>query len=211
MNNSTVCTRSNNSVSMVGVLATQFLYSHSNHGKELHKAKLKVKRLSGVEDIINVVTDKRNLKRLDVKPGMTLRLKGVLRTHFQLAEYKCVELYVFADELNVVPCDTPHQNEVYIRAKMSMYHKPNLRVSPFGRQLTDFTLQQENRNNKHTFNFQCVAWNGLAKRITRFEPGTVLTVLGRLQSRNYEKQVDECKVVKIMTHEVSICRILESI
>lgn len=211
MNISTVCNETNNSILLVGNLSTPFVDSHKNHGRSFCKATLNVKRLSGVEDLIPLVVDKAYLEMLNIKEGMTIQVKGILKTYFRPTQYKCVEMYVFADVLTVLPSNTPHRNEVWLRAKMSMYHHPVLRFSPLGRQLVDFTLQQGNRYSKHTYNFQCVAWGSVAREITRLEQGKIVTVVGRLQSRIYNKQTEYDTVIPIMTREVSVCRLLETI
>lgn len=158
MNISTVCTKENNHVYLIGTLASSFTYSHKNHDREFWKATLNVKRLSGFEDSVPIVVDRSHLETISVHEGMVLKVHGILRTHFKLAKYKSLELYVLAYALSIVPDDTKHINEVYLRAKMSKYSKPVLRFTPFGRQIASFTLQQENKNCDHTFNFSCIAW-----------------------------------------------------
>lgn len=211
MSNSTVCINENNVVHLVGVLATPFVKSHVNHKIEFCKAQLRIKRLSGIEDAVTIVVNKSWLENRKVDVGMTLRINGILKTHFKLVKYKCVELYVFVNGYAVVPIDTPHENEVWLRAKMSQYNKAFFRQTLSGKTIADFTVQQENRNNKHTFNFPCIAWGSSATWVKNVELGTVLMIRGRLQSRIYEKQISELESISIQTYEISVNKIEEVI
>lgn len=209
MSNSTVCINENNIVHLVGVLATPFEDSHVNHKIEFCKAQLRIKRLSGIEDVVTIVVNKKWLETRKVDVGMTLRINGILKTHFKLVKYKCVELYVFVNGYAVVPIDTPHENEVWLRAKMSQYTKAFFRHTLSGKPIADFTVQQENRNNKHTFNFPCIAWGSCAIWLKDVKPGTVLMLRGRLQSRTYNKKVNDFSEISIQTHEISVNQIEE--
>lgn len=205
--NSTVCNNENNYVRLTGVLVTPFAYSHINHDKEFWKATLGVKRLSGVEDLIPIVMEKKYLEDITLCEGAVLKIRGILRTHFKPSKYKSIELYVLGYEVTAISGEFEYENEVYLRAKMSKYAKPILRFTPFGRQIITFTLQQENRNCKHTFNFSCIAWGSSARRIANVEAERILTIRGRFQSRVYEKRIDNMNSIFIQTHEISVNKI----
>lgn len=211
MSNSTVCINENNIVRLVGVLATPFEDSHVNHRIEFCKAQLRIKRLSGVEDLVPIVVNKSWLESRKVDVGMTLRVNGILKTHFKLDKYKCVQLYVFVNGYAIVPSNTPHENEVWLRAKMSQYREVHFRHTLSGKTVADFTVQQENRTNKHTFNFPCIAWGSCARWTAKVKPGTVLMIRGRLQSRTYDKQISKLESISIQTQEISVNKIEEVI
>ncbi len=212
MNNSTVCNSANNRVSLVGILATTFEKNYGDNREGFVRAILKSRRFSGVYDTITLIVHKYDLEGLELKVGTTVEIEGVLKTYYKPSKYKTVHTYVFVNAINILPADVPHQNEVWLRAKLSIYHKLDLRFSPFGRQILDFTLSQEQENNpQYTYNVPCIAWYSNARSLAKVMPGSILVIRGRLQSRIYEKVRPGMQPFPIQTHEVSISEVLEVI
>lgn len=210
MSISFLCNSENNRVSLVGVLARPFVDSHLNHGNEFSTAVLKVRRRSGIEDSITLVAMKKDLEGIDLKIGTTLEVEGLLKTYYKPDRFKSLNIYVSVTAINTLPDDVPHQNQVWIRAQISIYNKLALRKSPLGRQILDFMVQQGDRNShKRTYNFQCIAFGSLARRLARVELGSTIVFNGRLQSRIYDKVTPENEVVKILTHEIAVNEVLD--
>lgn len=212
MNNSIVCSSENNRVSLVGILSTTFEKNYGDNREGFMRAILKVRRFSGVYDSITLIAHKHDLEGLELKVGTTVEIEGVLKTYYKPSKYKTVRTYVFVNAINILPADVPHQNQVWLRARFSGYHKIELRFSPFGRQILDFTLSQAQENNsKYTYNVPCIAWNSDARSLAKVSPGSILVIQGRLQSRIYKKVCPGMQPFSILTHEISISEVLEVI
>lgn len=72
--------RSENRIVLRGRLAASPAPSHSNHGVSYLLLPLTVRRLSGVEDRLNVVASEDQLEGLSLSPGDPLTVRGEVRT-----------------------------------------------------------------------------------------------------------------------------------
>lgn len=66
--------------------------------------------------------------------------------------------------------------------------KPIYRKTPFGREISDILLAVNRAYNKSDY-IPCIAWGRTARFCENLEVGTELRVTGRVQSREYEKNM----------------------
>ena len=69
--------------------------------------------------------------------------------------------------------------------------EPVYRETPFGRQITDLIVASNRERNFKSDYIPCIAWGRNAIRASEFNVGTRVKVLGRLQSREYKKKIDD--------------------
>ena len=81
--------------------------------------------------------------------------------------------------------------------------KPIYRQTPFGREIADILLAVNRAYNKSDY-IPSIAWGRNAKFCQNLEVGTEVKIVGRIQSRNYEKKYEDGTVVKKVAYEVSI-------
>ena len=197
-----------NEVYMVGEMLYSCEESHRNNGTIFYRTVLKVSRNSGELDYVPLVLEEKD-KTVAFKDD-TVRLKGLVLTHYKPSKYKNVLMYVMVREIEKVPSNTPHENVVYLAGDMSHYLEPDLRVTPLGRQICDFVVQRKHRTRDYTYNISCVGWGRTAKLISCIGKGRKIAIKGRFQSRVYWKveNGDELNKIPIRTHEISVTKLL---
>ena len=81
--------------------------------------------------------------------------------------------------------------------------KPIYRQTPFGREIADVLLAVNRAYNKSDY-IPTIAWGRNARFCQNLEVGTEVKIVGRIQSRNYEKKYEDGTVVKKVAYEVSV-------
>lgn len=81
--------------------------------------------------------------------------------------------------------------------------KPIYRQTPFGREISDLLLAVNRAYNKSDY-IPCIAWGRNARFCQNLEVGTQVKVVGRVQSRTYEKKHEDGTVETRVAYEVSV-------
>ena len=81
--------------------------------------------------------------------------------------------------------------------------KPVYRQTPFGREIADLLLAVNRAYNKSDY-IPCIAWGRNARFCENIEVGTEVKVVGRVQSRQYEKKHEDGTVENKVAYEVSV-------
>lgn len=81
--------------------------------------------------------------------------------------------------------------------------KPVYRQTPFGREIADLLLAVNRAYNKSDY-IPSIAWGRNARFCQNLEVGTEVKIVGRVQSRNYEKKLEDGSVIRKVAYEVSI-------
>ena len=81
--------------------------------------------------------------------------------------------------------------------------KPIYRQTPFGREIADILLAVNRAYNKSDY-IPSIAWGRNARFCQNLEVGSEVKIIGRVQSRNYEKKYEDGTIVKKVAYEVSI-------
>ena len=81
--------------------------------------------------------------------------------------------------------------------------KPIYRQTPFGREISDILLAVNRAYNKSDY-IPCIAWGRNARFCQNLEVGSQVKVVGRVQSRTYEKKHEDGTVETRVAYEVSI-------
>lgn len=192
----------NNEITLSGRCIREIEYSHTVQGNAFYSTALEIKRLSDRSDILNL-TVPYSLKD-SFKIGGFYSIKGQLRTYNKYRENKNrLVLTVFvkeADTCNVSVC----KNE--IRLNGYICKEPIYRTTPFGRQICDILLAVNRSFNKSDY-IPCIAWGSNAFFTSGLKVGTNVEIIGRLQSREYDKVTDGGEVVQKTAYEVSIASV----
>ena len=81
--------------------------------------------------------------------------------------------------------------------------KPIYRQTPFGREISDILLAVNRAYNKSDY-IPCIAWGRNARFCQNLEVGSEVKVVGRVQSRTYEKKYEDGTSETKVAYEVSI-------
>ena len=83
--------------------------------------------------------------------------------------------------------------------------RPWYRVTPFGREITDMLIAVNRAYNKSDY-IPCIVWGRNARYASSFAVGDKISAIGRVQSRQYEKQLEDGTHMLRTAYEVSVAR-----
>lgn len=188
-----------NHVVLTGTVGDAAVVSHENHGITYFRFPLRVRRLSGVEDVLNVVAASSLLEQVSVLPGDTLRVEGEVRSYNNRSgSGSRLIITVYARSLELT--QEPHRNDLILAGVLCK--PPVLRRTPLGREICDMMLAVNRRYGRADY-LPCIAWGGLAAWCSQLSVGDGLKLNGRLQSRDYTKEIDG-QSVRRTAFEVSV-------
>lgn len=167
-------------------------FSHISRNRKYYVFPLRVARLSGAEDVINVVCDEEKLSVLEVDGSRMLRVTGELRSYNNKSGVgNKLIIFVYATEIEF--CDEEPEN--YITLKGTICKQPVLRMTPLGREICDLLIAV-NRPFGRSDYLPCISWGQNAREAASWNVGDTVVLEGRVQSRNYIKNVDGQQVQK---------------
>ena len=195
---------SRNIAQLCGVIAAAPVFSHSARGESFYTFPLEVARLSGATDRINIIVRDELMESVALNEAEKLCVKGELRSfNNKSGEGAKLVITVFAKELYL--CDDDDLNEVHLVG--TLCKKPNLRMTPMGRDICDLMLAVNRRYGRSDY-LPCITWGLKARETAEWDTGTMVTLDGRIQSRSYVKIVGGDPVEKT-AFEVSVTDISE--
>ena len=200
----------NNHLVLVGKVTSDKRFSHEIYGEKFYIFDMEVSRLSDTTDIIPVTASERILNDELIKIGNKLLVKGQFRSYnsYENEKNKLI-LTVFAKDILTEDKLTDEEleeakrtsNEVVLTGYICK--KPIYRQTPFGREIADILLAVNRAYNKSDY-IPSIAWGRNARFCQNLPTGTEVKVVGRVQSRNYEKKYEDGTVENRVAYEVSI-------
>ena len=200
----------NNQLTLVGKVTSEKRFSHEIYGEKFYIFDLSVPRLSGNADIIPITISERLLVEQDLEIGKNIVIEGQFRSYnsYQNEKNRLV-LTVFAkevtfakeDEEEFKPSKENSSNEVVLDGFICK--KPVYRKTPFGREIADVLLAVNRAYNKSDY-IPCIAWGRNARFCENMPVGTEVRVVGRVQSRQYEKKYEDGTSEIRIAYEVSV-------
>ena len=194
----------NNHLVLVGKIVSDKNYSHEIYGEKFYVFNLEVVRLSSTVDIIPITISERLLTGIDLKIGKKVSVEGQFRSYNNYEnERNRLILTVFAKEILEVSEEEKDDitNEVTLVGYVCK--KPVYRQTPFGREIADVLLAVNRAYNKSDY-IPCIAWGRNARFCQNIEVGTEVKIVGRVQSRTYEKKFEDGTVETRVAYEVSV-------
>ena len=200
----------NNQLVLVGKVTSEKRFSHEIYGEKFYIFDLKVPRLSGNADNIPITISERLLMAEDLEIGKNIIIEGQFRSYNSFEnERNRLILTVFAKEIKFaenqeeefVPSKENTSNEVTLDGYVCK--KPIYRKTPFGREIADILLAVNRAYNKSDY-IPCIAWGRNARFCENMPVGTEVRIVGRVQSRQYEKKYEDGTVENKIAYEVSI-------
>lgn len=195
----------NNKVFLQGRVVSAPSFSHDVFDEGFYILKLAIPRLSGQEDIIPITISERLLSSREIKVGDTIAVKGQFRSYNKLENEKSrLVLTVFVREL----CEIENEiNPNTIEIFGYICKAPIYRTTPFNREITDMLMAVNRSYNKSDY-IPCITWGRNARFVASMPVGTKLSVVGRIQSREYMKKYDEIsEPVKKTAYEISVSKV----
>ena len=199
----------NNQLVLVGKVTSDKRFSHEIYGEKFYIFDLSVPRLSGNADIIPITISERLLVERDIAVGDNIVIEGQFRSYnsYENEKNKLI-LTVFAKEIRFnqeeeefQPTKENVSNEVILTGYICK--KPIYRKTPFGREIADLLLAVNRAYNKSDY-IPCIAWGRNARFCENVPVGTEIRIVGRVQSRQYEKKYEDGTSEIKVAYEVSI-------
>ncbi len=197
----------NNQVTIMGEVASEFVFSHEVFGEGFYMVDVLVRRLSNSDDRIPLMVSER---LVDVKQdyrGEYLMATGQFRSYNQHDEKKNrLVLSVFVRELAFVEEEPDGAKTNHIFLDGYICKQPIYRKTPLGREIADLLLAVNRPYGKSDY-IPCICWGRNARFASGFEIGAHVQVLGRIQSREYVKKLTETETEKRIAYEVSVSKL----
>ncbi len=200
----------NNHLLLVGKVTSDKRFSHEIYGEKFYIFDMEVPRLSDTTDIIPVTASERILTDDLLGIGNKLIVKGQFRSYnsYENEKNKLI-LTVFAKD--IIPEESLEEEEKEETKKVSnevtllgyICKKPIYRQTPFGREIADILLAVNRAYNKSDY-IPSIAWGRNARFSQNLPTGTEVKIVGRVQSRNYEKKHEDGTIENKVAYEVSI-------
>ena len=203
----------NNYLTLVGKVTGEKRFSHEIYGERFYVFNLEIPRLSGNSDIISITVSERLIKEETLQEGHQLLVKGQFRSYNSYENNKNrLILTVFAkDIIEVEEKEEDEENEMVKKDTITnevvlvgyICKKPIYRQTPFGREISDILLAVNRAYNKSDY-IPCIAWGRNARFCQDIEVGAQVKIVGRVQSRQYEKKHEDGTVETRVAYEVSV-------
>ena len=202
----------NNYLTLVGKVTGEKKFSHEIYGERFYIFNLSIPRLSGNADIIPITVSERLIKEDTLQEGKKLLIKGQFRSYNSYENEKNrLILTVFAKDVMEVEDDSEEESDIVRKDIITnevvlvgyICKKPIYRQTPFGREISDLLLAVNRAYNKSDY-IPCIAWGRNARFCQNLEVGAQVKVVGRVQSRTYEKKHEDGTVENRVAYEVSI-------
>ena len=203
----------NNYLTLVGKVTGEKRFSHEIYGEKFYVFDLEIPRLSGNADIIPITVSERIATDEMLTEGKNLLVKGQFRSYNSYDTQKNrLILTVFAkDVIEVEEKPEDEDNEMVKKDMVTnevvligyICKKPIYRQTPCGREIADILLAVNRAYNKSDY-IPCIAWGRNARFCQNLEVGTKVKLVGRVQSRTYEKKYEDGTVENRVAYEVSV-------
>ncbi len=194
--------RGENKIILRGQVAGAPAPSHRNHGIDYYIAPFRVPRLSGTDDVLNLIIAAPDAGLWT--EGRWLTVQGEVRSYNNRSGQGS-KLVVTVLVRSAVPAeDGSGENQLILSG--ALCRKPVVRRTPLGREICDLLLAV-NRPYGRADYLPCIAWGSLAAHCGELPVGSKLRLEGRLQSRQYHKLIDGEQVTRT-AFEVSVMNLL---
>ena len=202
----------NNSLILLGKITEEKKFSHEIYGEKFYTFGLSVPRLSGNADVIPITISERLFKEDELVVGKNIKIFGQFRSYNSYeGDKNRLILTVFAKDIEFLD-----DNEEIVASKDLISNEvtlvgyickaPIYRQTPFGREISDILLAVNRAYNKSDY-IPCITWGRNARFCSKMPVGTEIKIVGRVQSRNYEKKYEDGTVEQRVAYEVSVANL----
>ncbi len=197
----------NNQVTIIGEVASEFVFSHEVFGEGFYMVEVLVKRLSNSDDRIPLMISERLIDVQQDYTGEYIMVTGQFRSYNQHDENKNrLVLSVFVREVSFVEEEMDGAKTNTILLDGYICKRPIYRKTPLGREIADLLLAVNRPYGKSDY-IPCICWGRNARFASGFEVGEHVQILGRIQSREYVKKITETETEKRTAYEVSVSKL----
>jgi len=190
----------NNRIIAAGRLDGELELSHEVMNEPFYTGTLLVKRISGAVDRLPVTIPGKLLACMPPNSGQLLTLTGQVRSYNKVVDGAGrLMVTLFAQSIAEA-----QENDTLNKVSLvgALCKPPIYRSTPFGREICDMMLAVNRAFGKSDY-IPCIAWGRNAQYAARFGVGDKIALTGRLQSREYQKLLDNGEYMIRNAYEVS--------
>lgn len=193
-----------NKVSVSGKIISDFQAVFKRRNTSYFIADLAIRRLSGRVDCIPVMFNDRLINTANDYKGQYISVAGQYISYNLIENGKWkLKLYVMAEEVKFEEAENRDIDDNHIFLDGHVCKKPIFRRTPSGRSITDLFVVVRCSDTK-SYYFPCICWGKIAYSAASLSVGDRVGVLGRIQSREYTKQLNGHTVEQRIAYEVSV-------
>jgi hypothetical protein len=184
------------------------MFSHDVLGEGFYSFNLLVPRLSDAFDILPITISERLIEGSRFAPEEYISITGQIRSYNNYIEEEGrnrLVLTVFAKDYEFHD-DIAKQNPNEVFLDGYICKPPIYRTTPFGREIADLLLAVNRSYNKSDY-IPCITWGRNARYSAKLAVGDNIKIWGRMQSRLYQKKLDNEEMVEKTAFEVSVSRL----
>lgn len=190
----------NNRIAAAGHLEDSLQLSHEVMNEPFYSGTLLVKRLSGAVDRLPVTIPGKLLAVTDLNYDRLILMTGQVRSYNKVVDGSGrLMVTLFAQSITETR-ENDTMNKVTITGVLCK--PPIYRSTPFGREICDMMLAVNRAFGKSDY-IPCIAWGRNAQYASRFNVGDHIRLTGRLQSREYQKLLENGEYMIRNAYEVS--------
>ena len=194
-----------NSIHLRGQICQNLQFGHELFGEQFYVTTLRVPRLSGAEDYLPIPISERLLLNEPLTNGSTLCMEGQLRSYNKVIE-GAGRLLITAFAQRLIPCEDDDENPNRVSLAGALCKTPSFRTTPFGREIADLMLAVNRSYGKSEY-IRCITWGRTARYAANLKVGDKVQLVGRFQSRVYQKQLADGNTLNKVAYEVSVSRL----
>lgn len=167
----------------------------SGEDQTIYEGLLQVVRDSGIVDLIPIL-----FSNVEVEVNSFISIIGQFRSRDVTKNdgRLKVQLYVYVKELTILETHL-YSNDIEMTGYVCK--QPSLRNTPSGKQIADLLIACNYSKDKTAY-IPVIAWGREARKSGKYKVGTQVKLDGRIQSRKYTKQVNEC-IEEFVAYELS--------
>ena len=190
-----------NDIILEGTVASEIECDYDSFDHELYKFQILVRRKSVAFDVLNCVS--RDAKEL--KKGDRIRVYGYIRSRNEIyGNKRHCHIYIFCKRYEKSE-EELDMNLVQLQGSIARVEAIR-KTSVGGIYIVDFIVCVTDNMGKHFI--PAIAWRKTAEMISGMKKWDEISFLGRFQSREYSKRLDDGTEERRMAYEVSCNTIL---
>ena len=190
----------NNRIVAAGRLEESLTISHEVMNEPFYAGTLLVKRLSGAVDRLPVTIPGKLLAVSEVDYNKLMLMSGQVRSYNKVVDGSGRLMVTLFIQSMAETAENDTMNKVTLTGVLCK--PPIYRSTPFGREICDMMLAVNRAFGKSDY-IPCIAWGRNAQYAARFGVGDHIRLSGRLQSREYQKLLENGEYMVRNAYEVS--------
>lgn len=188
-----------NKIRLSGLVVTEPIFDHESHGREFYEFFLSVSRDSGVCDILKCMVRDNCVNHVHV--GEEITIDGDLRVY---TKYKndIVEKNAYVYVLQAREYVGHDENLVELEGVIA--NPPVYRKNPRGKDIAYLLVANYRDRIERADYIHCVTWYENAVQCANLQTGSMVSLIGRFQSRTYIKKYEDGTELEKTTYEVAV-------